>query len=86
MVYLLHFSAPYHHARHYLGSSADVGRRLARHRRGQGGRLIQVIIEAGLTFELVRTWPGGKTEERRLKDRHEGPRLCPICRKERVRS
>src|SRR6476661_2336108 len=47
MVYLLHFSKPYKHARHYLGSADDVSARLELHRKGQGARLTQVAVDAG---------------------------------------
>ncbi len=78
MVYLLHFSEPYKHARHYLGYSADVPARLERHSLGRGARLVEVILAAGITFELVRTWDGDRKLERRLHKRG-GSRLCPIC-------
>jgi predicted GIY-YIG superfamily endonuclease len=83
MVYLLHFSTPYHHARHYLGTAEDLDNRLDEHRRGRGARLLTVVAQAGITFELVRTWPGGRDVERRLKRWHSGVRLCPICRNTR---
>ena len=79
-VYLLCFDRPYHHARHYLGFAEDLDARLAQHRRGAGARLIQVIAGAGIGWRLARTWPGGdRTLERRLKNQHHGPRLCPAC-------
>ena len=28
---------------------------------------------------LARTWEGGRTEERKLKRRHNSPKLCPLC-------
>jgi predicted GIY-YIG superfamily endonuclease len=77
--YLIHFSEPYKHAKHYLGSAEDVYARLQQHRAGQAARLTQVVVEAGIGLELVRTWPGGRTLERRLKRQHNSPRLCPIC-------
>jgi hypothetical protein len=40
---------------------------------------MQVIKEAGGTFRLARTWPGGRSRERELKNRRDAPRLCPIC-------
>jgi hypothetical protein len=40
---------------------------------------MQVITQAGITWQLVRTWPGGRSRERAIKDRHEAPRLCPLC-------
>jgi hypothetical protein len=41
--------------------------------------LTQVATQRGIGFEVVRTWPGGRELERRLKDRHDAPRLCPVC-------
>jgi len=79
MVYLLHFDRPLHHARHYLGSTADLDARLAEHRAGTGARLVAVMRSLGIGFTLARTWPGDRKTERRLKRRKEGPRLCPIC-------
>ena len=79
-VYLLHFLQPYHHARHYLGSTDDIDSRLQEHRTGQGARLTQVIHEAGISFILARTWEGGRDLERKLKRWHKSPDLCPICK------
>jgi len=79
-VYLLHFQRPHRHARHYLGWSRDLDARIAAHRKGQGARLVEVIIEAGNDFTVARTWPGAdRSKERRLKRQHNGPRHCPIC-------
>ena len=88
--YLLHFfdpttgeSARYGRSGHYLGSSTDIAARLARHRAGNGARLIEVITDAGLSFIVVRTWIGGKRLERQLKSRKNAPReLCPVCKGE----
>jgi predicted GIY-YIG superfamily endonuclease len=79
--YLLHFSPKgYHHARHYLGWAANIDARVAEHMAGRGSRLCAVVVAAGVTLELVRTWPGGRDRERALKRRHSGVRLCPICK------
>jgi predicted GIY-YIG superfamily endonuclease len=86
-VYLLHFHSPIsagHPCRHYLGSAADVGKRLAQHKAGRGSRLCQVAVERGVGFELVRVWPQtsvreARTLERALKAQKNGPRFCPIC-------
>ncbi len=81
-VYLLHFAAPLAHARHYMGSTSDLEQRLADHAAGnsRAGRLPQVFAEAGIGFELARTWPGGRTRERQLKEQGGHARKCPICR------
>ena len=78
-VYLLHFTAPYKHAKHYTGWALDVGARLAEHANGTGARLTQVIAEQGISFTLARTWQGTRKDERRIKNRKEAPRLCPFC-------
>jgi hypothetical protein len=80
-VYILHLDPPYKHARHYTGYAepGNLRARLAAHAAGTGARLMQVVKEAGGTFQLARTWPGGRARERELKDRHDAPRLCPIC-------
>jgi predicted GIY-YIG superfamily endonuclease len=83
VIYLLHFHSPLKHARHYLGSTDNLDERLAAHRKGQGARLMEVIAAAGIEFTLARTWEGGRTEERKLKRRKEGPRLCPLCKQVR---
>lgn len=80
-VYLLHFSTNYHHARHYVGyvNGKNVNSRIARHKAGTGARLIEVITQAGIDFELARTWEGDRNFERKLKKRKNAPKLCPIC-------
>lgn len=82
VVYLLHFERPIslaHTCQHYLGWALDLDMRLAAHRAGRGARLTQVAVERGIAFSVVRTWPGDRVLERRLKNRKESPRLCPLC-------
>ena len=78
-VYLLHFDPPYH-ARHYLGfTDRDVEDRLREHLCGQGARLVAVVVGAGVSVVIARTWTGDRKLERALK-RHGGQtRNCPIC-------
>jgi predicted GIY-YIG superfamily endonuclease len=79
-VYLLHFDqAVSGHARHYLGWASDLAARLEAHRAGRGARLMEVCKERGITWHLARTWEGTRARERAIKDRAEGPRLCPDC-------
>lgn len=80
-VYLIHLERPYKHARHYIGwTGYDVAQRLAHHRAGQGARLLQVVAQAGIPFDVVRTWPDQpKAFERRLKRRKDARKLCPVC-------
>ena len=84
MVYLLHFAAPFGHAKHYTGWTRDkstLPKRLAHHRKGTGARLMQVVCEAGIDFTLARTWDDGdRAKERRLKNSGSASRYCPTCR------
>jgi hypothetical protein len=73
-VYLIHFETPFKHAQHYIGWASDLNRRISRHRNGNGARLLRVVNEAGITWEVVRTWPGirGWREPRNTKPE------CPV--------
>lgn len=79
VVYLLHFERPIAHAQHYLGWTRFLDARVADHQAGRGARLPAVFRERGIPGEVVRTWKGTRALERRLKRRHEGRRLCPVC-------
>ena len=82
-VYLIHFARPYKHAQHYIGFAENLERRLWHHRQGTGARLLQVVREEGIDWELARTWDGDRSLERRLKNgKNAGKWLCPICRKQ----
>jgi len=81
-VYLLHFDTPLAHARHYLGFTFDLDRRLKEHAGGNGNaRIMEVLAERGIGFILARTWEGPQRLERQLKRQHHGPRLCPLCKR-----
>ena len=80
-VYLLHFERPIAHARHYLGYADDVDDRIARHRTGHGARLVAEFVANVIDFTIAKVWPKGDRKfERKLKNRHNTPRMCPVCR------
>jgi predicted GIY-YIG superfamily endonuclease len=81
-VYLLHFDLPLSgRAQHYIGWTTDLEERMFRHQHGDGAVLMAELRDHGITFQLVRVWPSQtRTDERRLKRRHQAARLCPICR------
>lgn len=84
-VYLIHFNAPLRHAKHYLGFAEDIDARVQKHRTGAGARLLQVINEAGIAWQVTRVWPEGtRADERRLKAWKASTQLCPLCRAERL--
>ena len=88
--YLLHFSEPFGHARHYCGSTTrSVEERFAEHVRGDGANLTALAVQAGITLTLARTWDCDRAMETRLKYRnnaartgvkHGMARYCPTCR------
>ena len=72
------------YAGHYWGWTEDLVRRIGEHRnpRWRGaGRLVQVALAAGLTFELAwLEYPATRGRERRLKNQGSAYRRCPLCR------
>ncbi|MGH3525757.1 MAG: hypothetical protein ACRDQ6_00400 [Pseudonocardiaceae bacterium] len=78
-VYLLHFDRRYRHAGHYLGWTVDLPARLAEHAAGRGARLLAVVHEAGISWQLARTWVGPRGRERQLKRQGGASRCCPLC-------
>ncbi|MFE3195029.1 hypothetical protein ACFXHA_38905 [Nocardia sp. NPDC059240] len=78
-VYLLHFDQPFRHARHYTGWTTDLDARLTEHRAGRGARLLEVLRDNGIGWELARTWAGTRGRERQLKREGGASRRCPKC-------
>lgn len=81
-VYLIKLASPLgnekHQARYYLGWCAgDVQERLKEHRAGSGARMLAHAVARGIAFDVVRTWPGGRDLERRLKRWHKHRALDP---------
>ena len=79
VIYMLHFSQPYKHARHYVGWTEDLLSRLDRHAKGTGARLIDVIWHAGIGFTLIRVCAGTRDNERAIKNAGGAVRYCPAC-------
>jgi hypothetical protein len=40
---------------------------------------MEVVTNAGISWHVSRTWPGGRTLERAIKDMRAAPQLCPDC-------
>jgi predicted GIY-YIG superfamily endonuclease len=78
-VYLVHLDPAYKQAEHYTGSAHDLAARMDEHGSSEGARLLQVQREAGGSWHIARAWPGGKYEERAIKQWKQAPRLCPDC-------
>ena len=78
-VYLIHFNVAYRHAKHYLGYSEHLDKRITDHLCGMGARLMEVVTQAGIEWKVARTWTGDRKFERKLKNRKDAPHICPIC-------
>jgi hypothetical protein len=72
------------YAGHYWGWTQDLIRRIAQHHNPAwtgAGRLVQVALAAGLSFELAwLEYPATRGRERRLKNQGSAYRRCPLCR------
>jgi hypothetical protein len=86
VIYLIHFNQPIGDlcnprgfASHHTGWTLDLPTRLADHAGGRGARLLQVVGELGIGWQLARIWTGTRARERSLKQRG-ATRRCPVCR------
>lgn len=78
-IYLLHFDAPFSHAKHYTGWARHLEARIRHHRNGtSGAKLMDALHAAGIGFQVAKTEYGTRTRERQLKQ-HGATRRCPIC-------
>jgi predicted GIY-YIG superfamily endonuclease len=87
MVYLIHFDKPFKYAKHYIGYCNDRGlkKRIDRHKSGDGAKLLRAVIQAGIDFNVVRTWDkADRAFERKLHKRKNTKRLCPVCQGETI--
>jgi hypothetical protein len=90
VIYLLHFDRPIGDpanprgfASHYTGWTLDLPARLAAHAAGRGARLMEVVGERGIGWQLARIWTGPRARERSLKQRGAA-RRCPVCQLARL--
>jgi hypothetical protein len=86
IIYLVHFDRPIGDlanprgfASHYTGWTLDLPACLVDHAEGRGARLMQVVGEQGIGWQLARIWTGTRTRERSLKRSVGAARRCPVC-------
>jgi hypothetical protein len=87
LIYLAHFdrpigdpSNPRGYARHYTGWTLNLPIRLGEHAAGRGARLMQVVTEQQIGWQVTRLWIGTRGRERSLKRQGGAARRCPVCR------
>lgn len=83
-LYLLHFERPFHHAQHYLGWARHREERIQAHLEGDSdaSRLMRAVHEAGIKVTWVQFLDGGKSTERKIKNRGTLKKTCLMCRPE----
>lgn len=86
IVYLIHLQRPLEHAQHYVGYTLDFDKRITDHLCGMGSRLLQVCMERGIQWKVVRTWFGNRHFERRLKRWKGSAQFCPVCKPSTARN
>ena len=81
MIYLIHFDRPLHHAQHYVGycNEDHLAQRIALHKSGRGAKILAALKSQGIGWQVVRTFPGDRHEERRIKNCKKSSCFCPIC-------
>jgi hypothetical protein len=87
LVYQVHFDSPIGDtsnprgfALHYTGWTLNLPTRLGEHAAGRGARLMQVVAEQGIGWQVTRMWIGSRGRERSLKRQGGAARRCPVCR------
>ena len=87
LIYLAHFdqpigdvSNPRGFALHYTGWTLNLPVRLGEHAAGRGARLMQVVAEQRIGWQVTRLWVGSRGRERSLKRQGGAARRCPVCR------
>lgn len=80
-IYLIHFKKPFGHAKHYLGwtSGDSIDKRIDRHRKGRGARLLAVLNASGIGWDVCRTWKNVDKNFERVLKRSGKSYLCPVC-------
>jgi hypothetical protein len=87
VVYLHRLDEPYQHARHYLGRTGHIERRLAARAAQAGSPLMAACARAGIGWTLARTWePADRRFERQLKRWHGSAQRCPLSAAQQTRA
>jgi hypothetical protein len=86
LIYLVHFDRPIGDvtnprgfALHYTGWTLNLPVRLGEHAAGRGARLMQVVAEQQVGWQVTRLWIGSRARERSLKRQGGAARRCPVC-------
>ena len=82
VIYIIHFSEPYHHAQHYIGfcEKGNLKKRLQAHVEGLGSRLCAAASASGIELRIVRVIRHAtRGMERHMKKHRNQKKYCPVC-------
>lgn len=65
--------------RYPIATTTLDGRKVTGRTIGSGSTFMGAVNAAGISWQVVRTWDGGRRIERWLKGWKKGSLLCPIC-------
>ena len=85
-VYVIRLRRPLCHARHYVGWTVDLPRRVHQHLTGQGSRLLNAANAYGIGWDVVQAIRCGSCKEAQQLEQHikrgaNVTRWCPIERR-----
>jgi predicted GIY-YIG superfamily endonuclease len=82
MVYLIHFEEKLHHDQHYIGFvDKNLQQRIKKHRSNKGAKLLMVVNNKGIQWEVVRVWEECDRQLERRRKNCKKPRcFCPLYR------
>lgn len=84
IIYLVHFMTPYKRISHYIGSTEDLDKRIDRHQKGRGAKVLKLATQSGVEWLVVRVWQTeDRALEKSLKRNRNHKDYCMICEMER---
>ena len=86
-IYILHFSEPFKHAKHYVGSSINPRERIKLHRKGRSGVcLINAVVKEGILLKLGNLIKSdSRNYEKLIKKIKNTKRFCKFCNPEKYK-
>ena len=85
-VYVIRLRRPLCHARHYVGWTVNLPRRVRQHLTGQGSHLLNAANAYGIRWDVVQAIPCASRKEAQQLEQHikrgHARRWCPVERRE----
>jgi predicted GIY-YIG superfamily endonuclease len=79
VTYLIHFEKNLGHARHYIGATKDLKKRMMCHENNRGASIMKAVNKKNIKWVIAKIWNKGFDFEKSLKKQKNIKRICPIC-------